>query len=304
MGCSDLYCFLCGNSYNNYGNHMKEEFIEEINKGNEYYISLTKKISQKKFIDKINNLVKNTEWINNCTFLDAFDNIIHNCYNEDCYNTFTNDGNYFNYYYHQTYTENYNKKYGVFLHTDCWRFIKNEYGIELTYSKLPIEGESIEQIFYNINYGKIEKYWDQHFNFFSLLKDNNEELCYSPLINNKAGKLIKKNFNKLKIRIDKNRISPTPSASFFKNGSYKIGNNNNIWIKNKSKWIPVNSTIYIKIKIKENDIKKIFKNIVYYAGVNVKPLFIYSYKKIDSKNIEFGIVTTEDYKKKLKLKAI
>jgi hypothetical protein len=56
--------------------------------------------------------------------------------------------------------------YGVFIHTDCWKYIKNEYNIELTYSHLLIINKNLDKkVFKFINYGIIEKFK----NFFILL---------------------------------------------------------------------------------------------------------------------------------------
>jgi hypothetical protein len=48
---------------------------------------------------------------------------------------------------------------GLFIHTDCWKFIKKNYNIELKISDLPkiIKIKDVNKNF-NINYGAIEKY--------------------------------------------------------------------------------------------------------------------------------------------------
>lgn len=176
--------------------------------------------------------------------------------------------------------------YGVFIHTDCWKFVKNEYNIELNYSNLPIIEKDIlsHKIFNFINYGAIEKYWNQYFNFISVIVDKNEELCMSPLKSNLVAKNIKKIISQLKIKNNPERRGPTVSATFYNNGLYKVGVNGNIWIIKNNKWFEIKDTITIT-----NYNKKI-KKIAYIGDVNDKPLFVVKHnfnKKID----EYDILT-------------
>jgi hypothetical protein len=84
--------------------------------------------------------------------------------------------------------------YGVFVHTDCWKFVKNKYNIELNYYNLLIIEKNIlsPKIFDFINHGSIEKYWQQDFDLFGIVADSNEELCNNPLKSNLVAKNIKK----------------------------------------------------------------------------------------------------------------
>jgi len=273
MGCWDIYCCLCGNSCKSY-NNLSEILLEQIN---------NKEIN----LDKIN---KNTKWLNKCTFLSADGLIVHNCKEIMCNNVFMDNKK--NIYYHQTYFENNNIKYGIFVHTDCWKFIYKEYKIKLSYNYLPINKllNISYKIFNFINYGKIEKYWDQNFNYINLILDGFNELYLSPLKSNLVGKNIKKIFVQLKIRYDKNRQSPPTSATFYKNNMYKIGNNNNIWMTKNNKWIELKNTIKYKI----NNIN-IIKNKCYSKDVNTEPIFIYKIKN----NKEIEIISTDDIKNKL-----
>ena len=53
-------------------------------------------------------------------------------------------------------------KYGIFLHTDCWKYIKKKLNYEITYKNLPSHLIDIaENGFIKINYHGIEKYWGQ-----------------------------------------------------------------------------------------------------------------------------------------------
>jgi len=134
--------------------------------------------------------------------------------------------------------------YGVFIHIDCWKFVKNEYNIELKYSNLPIIEKKIysTKIFNFINYGSIEKYWHQFFDFIGIIADSNEELCNSPLKSNLVAKNIKKIISKLKIRNDPERKGPAVSATFYNNGLYKVGLNGNIWTIKNNKWLEIKDT--------------------------------------------------------------
>jgi hypothetical protein len=281
MGCWDIFCFLCGNTCHGPLNDFIESFLENM----EYYESIMntqnkKKIfienysdiyknyikNPKKFLDKLKTLKNNTKWLNKCTFLSADGSINHNCKEVACNISFQdNKGNNF---VNQTFLDEFNINYGLFIHTDCWKFIKKEYNINLSYKYLPINKIGItDKIFNFINYGKIEKYWAQDFNFDKMISDNNEELCISPLKSIIVANNIKKVFSKLKIRKYEGRQSPPVSATFYKEGIYRIGINGNIWFIKNGKWNELKDTITYEL----NDIKK---NICYYEDINTKPFFI------------------------------
>ena len=213
----------------------------------------------------------------------ANNKVIHGCKEVSCNNNFEDKNK--NIYIHG---EGYNYKepnrmYGVFVHTDCWKFIKNEYQIELNYSMLPIVDKNIlsPKIFGFVNYGAIEKYWEQNFNFISLITDNNDDLCVSPLKSESTKKQIKKVFLQLKIRNDTERKGPLVSATFYKNNLYKVGTNGNIWVSKNNKWLEIKNTIkYTKVN------NKIIKNCVEFGDVNKIPLFILN------KNV---VLTIENY---------
>jgi len=76
-------------------------------------------------------------------------------------------------------SKNYNstKNKGLFIHDDCWTFIKNKYGIELKFGDL---GDT-KKLLYNplsyIKYGDIVTYWGQDFDYPSIIKDKNLWIC-------------------------------------------------------------------------------------------------------------------------------
>lgn len=99
----------------------------------------------------------------------------------------------------------------------------------MTYSHFPIlYNPKSHKVIPFIDYGIIEKYWHQDFDFIKIISDSNEQLCLSPFKSAETQKNIIKIFNKLKIRINNNRKSPSNSATFYKKESYKIGLNNSI----------------------------------------------------------------------------
>ena len=85
----------------------------------------------KNYIKRFNNVRKYTKWLIKCTFLCAnTDSIIHGCKEISCNNEFVDKKNHK--YYHGVSNLLF-EDYGVFVHTDCWKFIKKEYNIELKY---------------------------------------------------------------------------------------------------------------------------------------------------------------------------
>jgi len=160
MGCWDTLCLLCGNSchpvkYNDYNLNEKEfEILKNI-----------------------------TSWLNKCTILTANNEVIHNCKETSCNIDFTSPNNDryisdMNY----KFTYPFDKNKGLFIHDDCWLYIKNKYKIELKISDLAIIKKKSNRPLSNIKYNDIEKYWNQDFDFTSIVKDNCMWMCASPLL--------------------------------------------------------------------------------------------------------------------------
>jgi hypothetical protein len=271
MGCADLFCLLCGNTYRSFldANDFLEFYIKQ------YKININPKL----FSDKIKKLKRDTNWLYKCTFLCANNKVVHGCSEIGCNNQFVDANK--NLYIHSTVYDSDNM-YGVFVHTDCWKFVKNEFKIELNYSYLPIIKNKLyyNKIFSFIDYGIIEKYWEQNFDFFSIVNDSNEELCYSPLKSTLVAKNIKKVLSQLKIKYNPERKGPHTSATFYKNNLFKIGSNGNIWFTKSNKWLEIKDTI-------KKTINKLPRNIVYSGEYNDKPFFI-----VNKKNVEYKILTT------------
>lgn len=123
--------------------------------------------------------------------------------------------------------------------------------------------------------------------------DNNIWMAYSPLVNNSKNNIrIKKIIKQLNLKkID--RPSPSISATFFRNGNIKIGNNNKFWIIVNRKWKEIKEEIiqkkYNNVKINNNIVSNI-NNIPQIGSYNNKMIFIknYNYNNKNKKlNIEF-----------------
>jgi len=192
MGCWDIFCILCGNSCSIPSVSFKEIFENNI----EHYENISDitkkklffknhigaslygeyKSNQKHFFAKLNNIYKNTKWINSCTFLTANNKIIHGCREVGGNIHFIDKKS--NKYIHSTTYESGRLINGIFVHTDCWKYIVKTHNIKLNYSYLPIKKiETINnKIFDFINYGEIEKYWEQQFDFIKAISDSNQEL--------------------------------------------------------------------------------------------------------------------------------
>jgi hypothetical protein len=177
MGCFDVYCVICScpptsaDILEIYCNDTNIERIEN---------------DKKPFdIDDIKNFVKKTIHLSQCTFLTENNEIIHNCYeNSGCGSFKDQNNNNYGLLLHKGDNKK-NFKYGLFLHTDCWEYIKNKYNISLCFSdiKHKIIKDLENNLFVKINYGGIiNKYiMGQYMDFEKLFEDDNLYLCYTPL---------------------------------------------------------------------------------------------------------------------------
>ena len=93
-------------------------------------------------------------------------------------------------------------------------------------------------------------------------------MCMSPLISTINAKRIDNIFKQLKLK--KDRKGPSLSASFYKSGIIKFGNNNKFWIINKNKWIEMKGII----KINKIELEKKHYKITQLGETNTKPIFI------------------------------
>ena len=295
MGCYDIFCCICGNTCKSLSNEiLLDLFIDiDINK------------------NEINNIVKNTKWLNNCTLLLKNNKVIHNCKEIMCNIGFksTKTNKYYEsiyYYYNKIYLEQYASKninyidnIGIFVHTDCWKFIKKNYNIKLEYKNLPIylSKKNINS-FLPIDYKDITKYWQQDFNYVKMYLDNNMYMIQSPLKEDNIKNInrIKKIINQIKLK--QNRKGPSVSATFYNKDDIKLGNNNKFWKISNGKWAEINEDVINKkiIILNNNKFIKYINNIPQSGEINNKPIFIKNYdynNKTKSLIIDFiGIENT------------
>lgn len=252
MGCWNIYCVLCGNPchsmiYNEFNINEKE-------------FELFKKI---------------TDWLYKCTILTANNEIIHNCREISCNIDFVapNKNKYIASLDYKQLLYPSTKNKGLFIHDDCWLYAKNKQGIQLNFGNfagtknLSYKQLSYKQLSY-IKYGEIESYWDQYFDYMSIIKDKKSWMCVSPLLSDRNAKRIDHIIKQMKIK--KDRIGPALSASFYNSGIIKFGNNNNFWIINHGKWVQMKG----EIKIKKEELNNKHSKIPQIGESNTKPIFI------------------------------
>lgn len=260
MGIWDTLCPICGNSC----------YVKDL----EIIIKENFNIDAKRIDKKLN-------WLNNCTILLANNGVIHNV--KDLNGTamfyknrkYVYSGDMFNIPNNYLSQDFINR--GIVVHTDCWKFIKNNYGFTLKYKDLPINKKKYKynETIGNVKYNLINKYWGQFVDYPKMFVDKNIYMALSPLDENKNASRIKKIISQLKLKNDPSRKSPSVSATFYKEGDIKQGNNNKFWIKQKGKWIEIKDEIITK-KISN---KKKLNEIPQIGEFNDKLLFVKSYNK-------------------------
>lgn len=304
MGFYDIYCFICGNSCHGLLNDTIEDFTKfiEIEKKEDFSLWKNNSKVYSNVIKDLKILYKKTRWMTKCSILTLNNEIIHGtsevngnflfCKKNNCiehidkisYSSFVNPG-------------------GIFIHTDCWKFIKKNYNIELNASYLPPLNSTNYNKIFNIVYGDIEKYWKQFFDFSNIIIDGKQYLCSSPLKNDKNILQIKKNISQLKIKNEQlKRVGPYVSATFYKDGDIKLGQNKNFWIIKNNKWNEIKEkTIIINLTI---NIKKIDKNQYLYLSkikfcslADTKPIFILSSNNIKKDTYEIKFILIESFNK-------
>lgn len=257
MGCFDVFCIICGNS-------CHTPFIEGLT-------------------NYPKDFEKNTQWLSKCTFLTIDNRTVHGCHEVGCNTSFvdTNSNLYVleerkNYYYFHK------EQYGIFLHTDCWKFILKITGVAINYSHLPIRKVDPYNLksLHAVKYDSIRNYWEQDFDFRKLLEDKNEYFAYSPLEHPKSSRRVKKIVSQLKIKKDPNRKSPPVSATFFESGTIKLGNDRHFWVKKNGKWNKLAESVAKEYTFATNKLSStlgVFLSKIHQIGENTEtPLFIES----------------------------
>ena len=110
-----------------------------------------------------------------------------------------------------------------------------------------------------VNYGLIEKYTTQEFiwNMQKLATNKKlRDLLLNPLKNKENKTRLLKLFKQFKVKSD--RKGPSISATFFKNNTYLIGNDNSLWKIENKRWTKVD-TITNRIKFNKNIVSNLEK---------------------------------------------
>lgn len=160
MGCWDIFCCVCGNTY-----HTPNVLFNEDD--NESF-GITE--------DDCNAMDNVSTHLNKCSVILKNGDVIHGCYNNNGNDFSKGDDSY------ECIFDGFKQfgdddKVGVFVHTDCYNFVKKDYGVELKFSHFPI----IDNNMPNVNYGKIADYWQQDMDYFQMLKDNNMYMTANPM---------------------------------------------------------------------------------------------------------------------------
>ncbi len=315
MGCYDLFCFICGNRCYSY-DKSNVEYIEDLynqekdkKTKNKYDEAIFKKIdADDKYIKKMYDFAKETKWLNDCTFLTNTDKVIHHCREVNCNIVFKDNkqNEYYQDIHHEIYTEIENKpKNGIFLHNDCWKFVKKNYKIELKYSDVAvrIEPRKYNKINQKIKYDIIEKYWSPLFKFEEIFMDENQYMCISPLKDTKNAMRIKKIISQFKLNQDLKRKGPSVSASFYPEKTIKYGINGLLWIKKNGKWMELkDSNEKRKIIIDKSKPINYLKKIVCYGLQTSIPIVILNIKEMKNNKLEIELQgTIDEINKALKL---
>jgi len=269
MGCWDIYCFICGNSCHTLSEDIYNEFID------------AEEREDKVLLYKIKDLYDKTKWFNFCTLLLENNQVVHGA---EEYNSSIDFYKGRDHYEQISYGQCPNKKLKcIFLHDDCYQYIKTKYGIELTFAHLPPYNSKNRNLF-NIKYGEVEKYQKQDYDFPQIIKDRKQYLCLSPLLNGKNVTQINKNIRALNLKNDPKRKGPAVSATFYKTGDIKLGNNGMFWIISKGKWTEIKEKPK-RIKIKLNNDTTPINKIPYVGHHNTKPIFLLSLGILKNKKI-------------------
>ena len=193
MGVFDVYCLICSNpttSAEILKNYINDINLERLEAGKKPFN-----------IDKVNEFIEKTQHLTQCYFLTEDNEIIRECYEcNGCGKFKDKEDNIYGLLLHKEHNKYEKIEYGIFIHTDCWQYIKNKYSIELNFSKIKknIINDLEDNLFVKIEYGDIiDKYIQgQYMDFENVFSDDNLYLCYSPLEyneknNNRIDKIIK-----------------------------------------------------------------------------------------------------------------
>jgi hypothetical protein len=247
MGCYDVFCPICG-----------------------ICVFIPKYDLDKKYTSKI-------KWIKKASFMTTINEIKNICSEINCNNVFycakkthVKKSYISELYPHRIYDESDVDITGYFIHRDCYEFIKKKFKINIVFGDFFHSAKNkLTLNDHYVNFGGVEKYWEQYFDWNKMIEDGNFWMAESPLKNAKNAQRIVKIVKQLKIKAG--RTGPTISASFFTPGTIKIGNDGYFWIIKNKKWTKIpEKPVIEKVKNTINLMKKIPK----IGFTNIKPIFI------------------------------
>ena len=261
MGCWNSFCCICGNSCYQLDYYNEDEFLNVM--------------SSKEHKE----LIKKSKWLKNATMLLQNNKVINGCREVGCNVEFeAKDGKLYTAVEVGINALGTSDNIGIFIHTNCWKYVKIKYKVELKYSDIPLA--DINKMYkVPINYGKITQYQSQFMDYVKMFQDNNIHMMTDPLKNDKMNNIrLKKIINQLKLKATL-RPSPSMSATFNKTNDIRMGNNSNFWIIKNNKWVEIKDTIIKKTvnvdyrKTKTSIIKEI-NRIPQIGEKNTKLIFI------------------------------
>lgn len=255
----DIYCPFCG--LPSYNITSLDDIIENLD--------------NKKNIDFVYNK-SNNNWLNNCSILLYNGDVLHNMKQKKSLSNNFSNKKYKNIeIYPYTYVNNETEIFGIFLHTDCYKYIESKINFKFSFKHIPYLLLNSYYKFNDIKY-TINSSMKQVFDFVDL-GINNHKYIISPLKNGINKKQIDKVINKIKLKKiikNDNRASPTYPASLLENGYIGFGNNKKIWKVINNKWKIQNtksdkiqynkfSNIYTVFNVKDKDVKFYNKKYMY-----------------------------------------
>lgn len=248
---------------------------------------------------------KTLKWMEQCMLLLADNTIIKNCREDSCNTTFAkypvdpkDDRAYtaqpinrlFGYFEPIYFT---NK--GIFIHKPCYQFVEKELGIKLKYGDFPVRislknTNKYIPLHVDIDYKPISNYLHQFMEYDKMEEDGNKYMATNPLNGDvKNIRRIKRILSLLKLKKEK-RTGPTASATFYKEGDIKLGNDNNFWIKRNGKWSIIKDEIVVRTYVFKKNYKhqKYINSIPQLGEFNDKLLFVKQFSiKNKQSTIEF-----------------
>jgi hypothetical protein len=231
MGCSEIYCALCGCPI------LQKSTILQLCK---------EKIYKKSDI----------YWLKDCYSLFSNNKLYKKAIVEDCDEHFDETE-------YKFFNHSYRLNQILEVHKLCYNIIDKETGIKLKYSDFINNSRKKRNYLLDyVNYGLIEKYTTQEF-IWNMEELKNNQKLRELLLQNKTRLL--KIFKQFKIKPD--RKGPNISATLFKNNTYLIGNDNLLWKIENKKWTKV-ETIKKRIKFNDDD-AKFKKYVIPYIEINL-----------------------------------